>query len=905
MVEEIRPNPDSLLKELNKAGRGKLIVFLGAAAGVGKTYAMLVTARERIKEGKNVLIGWIVTHGRKETDELLPGIPRVKPLKINYKGKDFHEMDIDEILKVKPEIVLIDEFAHTNVPGSRNVKRHQDVEELLRAGINVYTTLNIQHLESLNDVISKITGIDVTETVPDRVLDDAEIHLVDIDADALIERLKEGKIYIPAQAEEAIKKFFRPGNINALREISLRYTADSIDNQLEDYMQTHSIRGPWLTGEKVMVCISKNSLASNLIRMGKRMASSLNAELLVVNVDTPWEQDLTLSEQNVHLNNLKLAESLGAEIVTLTGTNVADEIINLAKKRNITQLIIGKPLKPRPIEWFQESVVDKIIRNSEGIRIHVIPSHMKKIRKKEISDKKILNYFLPYLTGFGLIIVFFLLCRNFESIIGIFNITLLFAIPAMIVAFFWGYISSIIVSIVSFLVFDFFFIPPRNLFTIEDLRYIPSFFIYVILAILISYLSRNIKVQIKFSKKREEQLSILYSLSRKISSKINLNEVIENVKEKIENLIHCKVIFLIKSDEGNLKIHMPGLNPELNKKISVEKEKAVADWVLINGHTAGRGTDFLANSEMIYFPLKTQGEIVGVIGIFLNTEKSQLTVEEKKLIEAICGLLGAVVYRINVSRKLSENKVLEESQKLYNALFNSVSHDLRTPLTSIIGSSSSLKNDANVLSTRDKKELIRNINQSSLRMLRIVNNLLDMARIESEHTILNYEWCDIEDIIGVSVKEVENIEERKLEIKIDDKIPLIWADFSLIGQVFINLLDNSVKYSKSQSRIIIRVLKDSDKIIVSVTDEGIGISEDDISKIFDKFHRVKSSGNVGGTGLGLSICKSIVELHKGKIWAKSNKERGLTIAFSLPTYSQPKVEELIKDSSEKSESEII
>jgi two-component system sensor histidine kinase KdpD len=901
MSEELRPDPDNLLKEISKENRGKLIVFLGAAAGVGKTYTMLVTAKERIKEGRNILIGWIVTHGRKETDELLPGIPRVEPVKINYKGKDFYEMDIDTILKKKPEIVLIDELAHTNVPGSRNTKRYQDVEELLGDGINVYTTLNIQHLESLNDVISKITGITVTETIPDKILEEAEIHLVDIDADALIQRLKDGKVYIPVQAEEAILKFFRPGNINALREISLRYTADSIDNHLENYMQTHGIKGPWPAGEKVMVCVSKNNLATNLIRMGKRMATSLNAELLVVNVDTPWERDLTVSEQNMHLNNLKLAESLGAEVITLTGTNVADEIINLARKRNVTQLIIGKPLKPRAIEWFQESVVDKIIRNSEGIRIHVIPSHLKKFKRKRIIEKKFVNYLLPYLIGFGLILVLALICKNFETFIGIFNITLLFAIPAVIVAFFWGYLASIIISIASFLTFDFYFTPPRNQFAISDFRFIPSFFIYLILAVLICYLSKKNRIQMRFVEKREEQLSILYSLSRKISSKMNLNEVIENVKEKIENLINCKVIFLIRSNDGSLKVHEQNLDPELNIKISVEKEKAVADWVSLNGSIAGKGTDFLNNSEMIYFPLKTQGEIVGVIGIFLNAEKSLLTIEEKKLIEAICGLLGAVVYRINIISKLNETKILEESQKLYNALFNSLSHDLRTPLTSIIGSSSSLESDETVLSSQDKKDLIKNINQSSLRMLRIVNNLLDMARIESEHTILNYEWCDIEDIIGVAIKEVENIGERKLDIQTSDHIPLIWADFSLIGQVFINLLDNSVKYSRPESKITIRIFINTDKLITSITDEGIGVTQEEISKIFNKFHRVKLLENIHGTGLGLSICKSIIELHKGKIWAESKKISGLTITFSLPIYSQPKIEEQINTSLQKAE----
>jgi two-component system sensor histidine kinase KdpD len=409
------------------------------------------------------------------------------------------------------------------------------------------------------------------------------------------------------------------------------------------------------------------------------------------------------------------------------------------------------------------------------------------------------------------------------------------------------------------------------------------------LAILISYLSRNIKFQIKFSKKREEQLSILYSLSRKISSKINLNEVIENVKEKIENLIHCKVIFLIKSDKGYLQIHELDLDPELYKKISIEKERAVADWVLINGNIAGRSTDFLANSELIYFPLKTQGEIVGVIGIFLNTEKSLLTVEEKKLIEAICGLLGAVVYRINISRKLSDATVLEESQKLYNALFNSISHDLRTPLTAIIGSSSTIENEGAALSEADKTELVKNINKSAFRMLKIVNNLLDMARIESGQINLKYEWCDIEDIIGVAVKQVDIMEDRQLEINLGDDIPLMWVDFSLMELVFVNLLDNAVKYSKPDSKIIVDVSNQSGELFINVSDEGTGIPEEELLRIFEKFYRRNIADNIQGTGLGLSICKAIIELHAGKIWADKNAKKGLTIKILLPLHTPPEI----------------
>jgi two-component system sensor histidine kinase KdpD len=424
---------------------------------------------------------------------------------------------------------------------------------------------------------------------------------------------------------------------------------------------------------------------------------------------------------------------------------------------------------------------------------------------------------------------------------------------------------------------------------IEDLRYIPSFFIYLILAILICYLNRKIKLQIRFIKKREEQLSILYSLSRKISAKIDLQDVIENVKEKIERLIECKVVFLLKTSNSKLGIQEHLLDEELKIKLSDEKEKAIAEWVLANGQIAGKGTDYLNSSMLIYFPLKTQGEIIGVTGILLNKGETLLSADQQKLIESICGLLASVVYRINISHKLNEAKVLEESQKLYNALFNSISHDLRTPLTSIIGSSGIIENEGTILSEEDKAELVKNINRSALRMLKIVNNLLDMARIESEKINLKYEWCDIEDIVGVAVKQVENIEERKLEIKINEDVPLVWVDFSLIELVFVNLLDNAVKYSKPDSKITVSVSNESGELFIKVSDEGTGIPEEELSRIFEKFYRRKIADNIQGTGLGLSISKSIIELHNGKIWADRNQKNGLTIKILLPLHLPPEI----------------
>lgn len=529
MTQELRGDPDAILAGIKPKNRGKLTIFLGAAAGVGKTYAMLEAAQEMHTKGIETVIGLVETHGRKETETLVLGLPIIPLCVLEYKEKQFSEMDLDAILVRHPEIALVDELAHTNIPGSRHPKRYQDVEELLTAGINVYTTLNIQHIESLNDIVARITGVTMRETVPDRIVNDAKIQLIDIPDEELIQRLKEGKVYIPGQAEKAINKFFRPGNLNALRELALRYTAQRVDRQMENYMQAHAISGPWPAGEKVLVCISSSPFASQLLRMGSRMASRLQSELLAVYVESSG-QPLKEQQKDVLTKNLNLAEELGAEILTVTGDDIALELLKIARKRNVTQIVIGKPLRSGISNFLRGSPVDKIIRNSEGISVHVIPgqktesNHKKTFRftKAEagLSTKRILMIT-------AIIAVWTVMLNPFEDSLGLVNIVLLFLLPVLYTAVTMGIQYAIAAAFLGVIAFDFFFVSPQYSFTVSDIRYLLSFIIFLIVAIITGRLSTRLHNQINMTKSREEKVSALYSLSKDIAAETEVKMVLD------------------------------------------------------------------------------------------------------------------------------------------------------------------------------------------------------------------------------------------------------------------------------------------------------------------------------------------------------------------------------------------
>lgn len=875
--DDFRPDPEILLREVQQQRKGKLTVFLGAAAGVGKTYAMLEAAQERLKEGIDVVVGWVETHGRKETEELLKGLPIIPPLRIVYKGKEFLEMNVDAIIARRPALVLVDELAHTNVPGSRHAKRYQDVEEIINEGIDVYTTLNIQHVESLNDIVAQITGVQVRETVPDRLLEMAEIQLVDVPPEELILRFKEGKVYVPEKAEEALKHFFRPGNINALRQLAMRYAAKRVDFQLESYMRVHKIEGPWQVSDRVMVCVSSSPFSARLIRMAKRLAEGIGTDWIAVYVETP-ERLFGGNEEKTQLNrNLELARELGAEVITLSGEDIAEKVIKLAKKKNVTHLIIGKPLRSKIYELFHGSVVNKVIKKSEGIIIHVIPDKYNTDKKSILYFRTNISTYVHYIESLILEGLVTTIAYLFRKNLGILNIGMSFLIPILISSIRGGILPGMVAAVTSIILFDILFIPPTGSFSVTDLRYIITFIIFLLVAFFTGNLSQRIKIEMKKWRERGDNLEALYSLSRDIAALADFDEILSRIVEKMYEILQSPVALILPNERGVLQIRANSRNWDEN--LWDESEKGIAAWVFKKGEKAGKCTNTLNNAKGFYLPLQVGERTEGVMGIY---SADKIEKEKLQLAETFAGLVALAISRAKLHKQAQEAKFLAESEKLRSAIFNSISHDLRTPLSSIIGAVTTLLDNEKGFDLAHQRELLRTIKQEAIRMNRFITNLLNAARLESGELKLKEEWIDIQDVIGVAIRRLgDALKSRTLILNIPPDLPLLKGDFILLEQVFVNLLDNATKYSQPDSEIILTVKLMSKWIEISISNKGPKLSEEDLERIFDKFYRVPSSSDITGTGLGLTICKEIVEAHKGRIWAYNHSE-GLTIAFTLP-----------------------
>ncbi|OPX86139.1 sensor histidine kinase KdpD [Pelotomaculum sp. PtaB.Bin117] len=884
MEREKRADPDALLASLTDDKHGRLTVFLGAAAGVGKTYDMLEAARERLAEGVDVVIGWAETHGRAETENLLKGLPAVPPRRLQYRGKEFGEMDLDALLARRPQLALVDELAHTNIPGSRHTRRYQDVEELLAAGINVYTTLNIQHLETLNDIVAQVTGVTVRETVPDQILEKAaQIHLVDIPAEELIQRLKEGKVYVPGQAAEALRKFFRPGNINALRELALRYTAKRVDRQVESYMRVHGIPGPWPTGERVMVCISPSPFSAQLIRTAKRMAEGLKAEWLAVNVETPRRLPVSEAEKDRLARNKRLAEELGAETISLTGNDVAEGLLELAGKRNVSQIVIGKPLHNKFWDWVHGSIVDRVIRHSQGISIHVLPGKAKQEQEKITTRPERRSFpAYPYAGSLFIMLLVTAMAVLASPYLTLVNIAMIYLLPVLISAVRWGTGPAVIAAAAGILVFDYFFVPPTYSFTVGDLRYLISFSIFLLVAFLTGTLSARLRQQITSARQRETRTAALYALSREIAAVAELRQVLASVARKVAESVEGQVVVLLSDKNGKLVLQACSSNQD--RSLLNENELAAATWAFEHGEATGRGTDNLGGVIGIYLPLRTEQSTRGVLGIKIESAKQYLQPEQRRLLEAFAGLAAVAVARAQLAEQAREAHLLAESERLRVALFNSLSHDLRTPLASIIGAVTGLLEQENIYSPAARHDLLQTIQQGAMRMNRFVGNLLDMARLESGVLKLNKEWCDIQDVVGVAVSRVgEPLNKRSLRIDIQPDLPLVKADYVLLEQVMVNLLDNALKYSDAGSEIAIAARKIDQNVSISVIDRGPNIPPEDLERVFDKFYRLHSPRQVSGTGLGLAISKGFIEAHGGRIEASNNPAGGVVITIILPS----------------------
>jgi len=893
--EDRRPDPDELLQKIQKEEKGRLTVFLGAAAGVGKTYAMLEAAHDRLADGVNVAIGWLETHGRAETEKLAVGLMRIDPKNIEYRDKMLQEMDIDAIIAAKPEIVLVDELAHTNIPGSRHVRRFQDVEELLDKGIHVYTTVNIQHIESLNDIIAQITGIIVRETVPDHILEQADsIQLVDIPPEELIKRLKEGKVYIPNQAEQALKKFFRTGNINALRELSLRFTASHVDQDLVAYMKQQNIEGPWPASGRVMVCVGASPFSAQLIRAARRLAGGLHAELLAVHIETPQGRfPMGDKERDRVARNLRLAEELGGKTISVVGKNLTEEILGVARTNNVSAIVIGKPRHSRMWDFLHGSVVDTLIRKSGGINVYVIQNTEEKDRDSGIKtgittalpDSRTASSF-QYVSGLSMAAGITVISWLFQNQIEIVNIALLYLLPVFFTAFWWGRFPAYVTAFVCVLAYDFLFVPPIFTFTVYDIKYIWSFVIFMLISFFIGGQTEQLRAEAKIAKQREKSIRALYDFSREIAAVVDLNQIAHEMAAHMgENLGRSTRVLLpdnkdVLTVRGYRDIDDNVYEKDMKQPFS-EAEYAVADWVYRHGQVAGRSTETLPGGQYLYVPLLSGDKAVGVFGVKLD--RQNVTPEERQLINTWVGFAAIAIERVKLTEQARQTALLLEADKLRTALLNSISHELRTPLSAIVGAASMLLETGVTYDEKTRHELLESIQEGSRRMERVVVNLLDTARMENGMLHLKNDWCDIEDIVGAALRRIgEATAEYVIKTELPSDLGLIRADCVLLEQVLVNIIDNAMKYSPKGSSIIITVIREGENIKIAVMDSGSGIPQEDLPYIFEKFYRVKQPQKVAGIGLGLSICKSIVEAHNGQIWAENRPSGGTNIMFTIP-----------------------
>ncbi len=837
---------------------------------------MLEAARQRKTQGVDVIVAYIETHGRRETEALLQGLEIIPRKSIEYRGVTLTDMDLDAVLARKPQLALVDELAHTNAEGMRHPKRVQDVLELLDEGIDVYTTLNIQHLESLNDVVAQITGVIVRETLPDSIMDVAdEIELVDLPPDELLARLREGKVYVPEQAQRALQKFFRQGNLTALREMTLRRAAMRVDDQMRAYMETRAIPGPWAAAERLLVAVEPGTLGEKLVR---HLADELNAVWFAVFVET--EQHLRMSEarQEKLSNTLRLAQELGADTQTIPANDPVVAIIEFAKARNITKILIGKPVRPPWQELFRPSLLDQLIRASGEIDVYVVSG------EPERPDKPLRSGWLPnaplwrYAAAALLVVVATVLSALIDPVLSQTNLVMFYLLAVVIAAVYLGRGPAVVVSALAVVAFDFVFVSPRLTFAVDDAEYLLTFAALFIVGLVISQLAAQVRTQANAARLREQENATLYALSRDLAVAADTNDILRALKTNAATMFGRRVLVLLPNGSGrDLKlIGEPDSGLDQN-------ERAVALWAFEHNMPAGRDTDTLPAAETRFLPLHTARGVLGVIGVSRGESDSRMNPAQRRLFDTFASLAATALERAQLAEQAQHARMIQATEELQNALLNSISHDLRTPLVSITGALTYLQEGGSGLDEQARAALLENAREETERLNRLVGNLLDMTRLEAGALHLVRELSDMQDAIGSALEQLDRrLQGRRVLVDVADDLPLVPMDFALIVQVLVNLIDNALKYSPASTPIELRVRAMPTNIQVQVMDHGVGIPSQDLPRVFDKFYRVEHPQMVSGTGMGLAICKGIVEAHSGTITAENRLGGGTLITFTLP-----------------------
>ncbi|HLW24932.1 MAG TPA: sensor histidine kinase KdpD [Steroidobacteraceae bacterium] len=893
-METERRDPDELLADVQRqearARRGRLRIFFGASAGVGKTYSMLEAARSAKANGQDIVVGYVEPHGRIETERLLEGLEQIPFLEVRYRGITRREFDLDAALKRAPEIILVDELAHSNIaegePLPRHQKRWQDVEELQDAGISVWTTLNVQHLESLNDVVAGITGVRQQETLPDRIFDEAdEVELIDLPPDDLLARLKAGKVYAPERVGNATEGFFRKANLLALRELALRRTADRVDAAaLEAAAQTPTSR-PWLARDRFLIAVTPDGQAEQLVRIGKRFADALDAEWLVVSVETPQLLRLSETERNRRIEVLRLAESLGAETVTLDGPSAADTLLEYARLRNVTRIVIGEAKRTGWRAWLRRSTTTELVRRGRGFDISVIAR-----RETTAPRRPDLRESLPreiHWERYWAALLISAVCTGVAAIMypyfSLTNLVMVYLLGATVAALRLGRGPASLTAVANVIALAFCFVPPRFTFAISSLEYLLTFAVMLAMALVIANLVANVRAQTRVAGARERRTSLLYAMSRELAATRSFDSLARVAIKHVAETFAARATVLLPDAERRLQqFEGSGVQGLLENA-----DLSVAQWVYDHGRPAGLGTDTLPAASAQYLPLIGTHQTLGVLAVQPMQRRRLLLPEQRHLLETFAGQTALAIERAQRAEEAAAARVAVETESLRNTLLASISHDLRAPLASIMEASRKLNDPATSADEEARRLLVRSIEAKAREMSELISNVLDLMSFEVGEVHLRREWHSVEELVNAALARLEGrFGGRTVEVALPKDLPPVYVDAPLVIRVLVNLLDNAIKYTPPGTRITVTGGLEGDAVRVVVDDNGPGLPPDP-EILFAKFQRGGEESNVGGAGLGLAISKAIVNAHGGQISALQRPGGGARFAFTLPTHEPP------------------
>ena len=875
-----RPSPEALLAEVGREGSGRLKIFLGAAPGVGKTYEMLTSARRRQLEGIDIVVGIVETHGRRETAALLTDLEILPRRRVAYRGRELEEMDLDALLERRPQLALVDELAHDNAPGSRHPKRWMDVQELLAAGIDVWTTMNVQHVESLNDVVAQITHVRVRETVPDSVLDRAEIELIDLTPDELRERLHEGKVYVPEAATRALDHYFSPGNLTALRELALRRTAERVDDQMVQYMRAHGLAGPWAARERLLACVHGGEGAAELVRYTKRLADRLRAPWCALHVQTAADRRAGDAADDRVADTLRLAERLGGEALIVPGERIAEEILAWARANNVTQIVIGSLRRSGWRDWIGGSLPRDLIRGADDIVVLVLPEGGETVAPKRVRPRspEPRRRLWPYSAVAAMVAVATGLGWLIQDLLDLSNVALIFVVPVLAAALAWGLGPGLAASLLAVLAYNFFFLDPLYTFDVSDPENVAGLVLLSAVAALASGIAARTRAQTMIARREAARSAALYAFARKLNGVATIDDLLWAAAYQVALMLKAEVVFLLPED-GKLAV-LAAYPPEDRLD---DNDLAAAEWCWRNDTPAGRGSDNLPGAPRLFLPLRTGRGRLGVAGIRKDLQGPLLTPAERRLLDAILDQTALAVDRIQLAGDVDATKLLAETERLRTALLTSIGHDLRTPLASILGAVSALRSCGAAYDAAGRDELLATAQDQAERLARFVDTLLDMTRLEAGALAPKREPVDVADVVGSALRRTGLLlSSHRVATDLPADLPLLRADFVLLEQALVHLLENAARYSAVGSPIEIGARAGEESLLIEVRDRGPGIAPTDASRIFDRFHRGQGALPGQGLGLGLSVAKGFVEAMGGTIAALARPGGGSIFRLTFP-----------------------